>query len=348
MLADSTLAELTKPTPSREALVRMAWPSLDVASKLRVIERVQDFGSALQGTPDWLHELAMRDEAAIVRYWSARAYAFRRGPVDPDDSPLGMFRTTEADVARTEQARVDPEPLVRAATNQQTALTAYAGLEAISQLERLQLLREDRNRFFENFVDWLVKCVDEASVPDEELNECLGEVLASRQFTDIARGIDNDVDGYFSFSTGKALEKGWALAARAGRYLSATLVQHLPFSFPRGHGGVDAEALDALPPNLQAWLLYRDDEPVAAAFLERVRANPERYDATLVAELKKWDDSAWERRARSAPPERDRKHELLAERLESANEQLDKVLEGMRELYELVREASNRKRGIFG
>ncbi len=38
MLADSTLAELTKSAPSREALVRLAWPALDVASKLRVIE----------------------------------------------------------------------------------------------------------------------------------------------------------------------------------------------------------------------------------------------------------------------------------------------------------------------
>ena len=346
MLADSTLAELTKSAPSREAVVRMAWPSLDVASKLRVIELVQGFGGYLRGTPDWLHELAMRDEAAIVRYWSARAFTFRHGPVAPSDSPLGMFRTTEEDVARTEQARSDPEPLVQATVNQQTALNSYAGLEVMPQLERLQLLREDQNGFFERFVDWLVKCVDEASVSDEQLNECLYEVLASRQFRDIALGIDSDVDGYFSFSTGKALEKGWALASRAGPYLATTLVQRLPFSFPHGLGGVDAEALDALPPSLQKWLLYRDDEPVAAAFLERVRENPERYDATLVEELKKWDDSAWERGARSTTPSHE--HELPTEGLESLNERLDKVMEATRELYELVREASNRKRGIFG
>lgn len=349
MLADSTLAELTKSAPSQEALVRLAWPSLDVASKLRVIELVQGFGEVSAATPSWLHDLAMQDEAGIVRYWSARAFYFKHGPVqDPDPAKLVLFPTTAEDVARTEQAQADSEPLVRAATNRLVPFVKYEGLEKLTSLERLQLIRESKDSFLEPFVDWLTKCVDEDLLSDEELTTALLEFYKSRPFLETQKHIYQEWDGYYAFSSGKALEKAWALATRAGPMLGSTIAGTMPLRFKDGMGGVDDETLDKLPEQLQELLLYRYNEPAAVAFIERVRANPERYGPGIVERVHKRDAEPWDYAGPRNGEEIDRKHKHLTESLEHAHERLEKLQEGMRELYELVREASNRKRGIFG
>lgn len=350
MLADSTLAELTKSSPSQEALVRLAWPSLDVASKLRVIELVQGFGGVSTATPDWLHDLAMRDEAGIVRYWSARAFYFKHGPVqDPDPAKLVLFPTTAEDVKRTEQAQADSEPLVRAATNHPVSFLNYEGLEKLTQLERLQLIRESKDSFIEPFVDWLTKCVDENLLSDEEMTAALLEFYKSRPFIETQKHIYQEWGGYYAFSSGKALEKAWALAPRAGPMLRSYIANGMPLRFKEGLGGVHDETLDSLPEDLQQWLLYRQhNEPMAAAFIERVRANPERYGEKLVEEVRKRDAEPWDYSGPRNGEEIDRKHKHLSDSLEHAHKRLDKLQEGIRELYELVREALNRKRGISG
>jgi hypothetical protein len=349
MLADSTLAELTKSAPSREALVRLAWPALDVASKLRVIEVIQGFRGVLTSTPDWLHDLAMSNEAGIVRYWSARAFSFDDGPVtEPNPQQLVFSRTTQEDVERTERARTDPEPLVRAATNRRSLLASFAGVERMTQLERLQLIREGSDPFMRSFFEWLGKCVDEGLVPDAELTECLSEYYESEPFTGTQARIDGEWDGYYAFSAGEALDTAWALVPRAGPMLSARLVQRLPFRYRDGMGGPTDELLDALPEELQEWMLYRHDEPMAAAFIERVRTNPERYGEKLVDQVRRRDAEPWDYAGPRNGEEIDRKHKHLTESLEHAHERLEKLQEGMQELFEMVRDASSRKRGIFG
>lgn len=246
MLADSTLAELTKPTPSREALVRMTWPNLDVASKLRVIELVQGFGEVSTTTPEWLHDLAMQDQAGIVRYWSARAFYFRQGPAQKKDpEKLVLLPTTAEDVTRTEQAKADSEPLVRASTNQSRPFSRYEGIERLTSLERLQQIRESQDSFLEPFVDWLTKCADENLLSDEELTAALLELYKSRPFVETQQRLRQDGDDYYAFSSGEALEKAWALAPRAGPMLRSYIANGMPLRFKEGLGGADDDTLES-------------------------------------------------------------------------------------------------------
>ncbi|MBK8527151.1 MAG: hypothetical protein IPL57_08635 [Rubrivivax sp.] len=350
MLSDIVLADIARPSPTQHLIVTAAWPSLSVESRLQVIAAVQGTGLT-RSTPEWLLDLAMQDQAAIVRYWATRAAYFREvGPVDfTAESESGFFEPTPAapaDLERVRAARNDPSELVRLSVDR-LGLFDVEKLSSMPQQQRLLAIRNQGSPSFSSFVDWLCKAVEQ-QVPDDDLAACSAEFFALPEVNEQMRNDDFD-DGMAAHLEGKAMTDAWALLKhKAGPRLTSQLVYALPVK--RGLGTVKAEELAAMPERILRSLLHRQGD--GEAFLElaeMIRKEPDRFPPDVVKSLKRDDEDYC-----SMPDAQARVEHGLTNALDRQAATIQLVVGVRREIGRLrerldqIYEAATRKRGFFG
>ena len=351
MLSEAVLVDIARPGPTQQMVVAAAWPSLAVESRLQVIAAVQG-GGINRSTPDWLLDLAMQDDAAIVRYWAARSAYFREeGPFDLNEKmDQGFFKRKPAapeDLARARAARSDSSELVRLSVDRLGILGGGDVLTSMPQLQRLIAIRNDANPTFSAFIDWLCRAVEE-QIPDDELASCSAEFFAHVEV--IAKmKVDDFEDGYAAHLEGQAVTNAWALLkGKAGPSLTAQLVWLLPVK--RGFGSVTADELSSMPDRVLANLLHRrGDGATFVELAELIRRQPERFSPDIVKSLKRDDEDYF------PMPDADAMEEhRLTNAVDRQAATVEAVIGLRREIVRLservdeVHEAATRKRGFFG
>lgn len=342
MLSDKTLEQLSRPTPLRDTLLSLAWPSLSTESKLQLIEALCIQGS---GSPPAIAvDLALGDDAPIVRYWAAKNFYFRKGPLTGAAAQFASFAPTAEDNARYDCAASDSCELVRNSVDQGDTLQ-LKHLDSCSQLQRLLSLRNLQYAQFDGFVSFLERGVEGGVIPDEELAECLDEFLKSDAMAkELAQRIHPDPFG--QLTNERAMERLWALTHKAGPYVKNVIRFGAPLKI--GPDCMKKEQLLSLPADVVESLVYREEKDAQDAVNE-VRAHPERFPEELVKAIASHDK--YESETMDFDDDLDRKERKLRAMPNQAAATFEAVSALRRELDELrqlVVEAANRKRGLFG
>ena len=260
MLSERSLEYLTRPTPLRQHLVRLAWPNLITESKLQLIELVKSerdgnsffnrkrTGSSFVVTPHWLVELALEDEAPIVRYWASRDFEFI-GSDDSDNPWVYDGDATDADRALYTSARKDSAPLVRAFCDCNHD-SGYTTLFSQTQLARLNFFR---NAASPGDLAWFVTWLDgghNEGIPDVELAECAEEYFSRLETLEVLEHPATSSIGTDA-ANAEVLTLGWALAKKSKPPLQDLLARVLPTSL--GNQRVDIEELSSMPSEVSMW-----------------------------------------------------------------------------------------------
>lgn len=344
MLSESVLEELARNTALRQELVSMAWPSLSVESKLQLIEAIQGKGISAS-SPNWLVDLALADGADIVRLWAAR-FAYFREPAKPNALAF-LGSPTEKDLARTENARNDPNPLVRACVSKTDSFT-YEWLTALPQTERLLALRNLTSSNFASFISWLETAVA-AGIPGAELRDCATEFLALPVVKDELNTPETEQDPYHAYELGKAMEKGWEFAKTAPPPLQSMLAFALPLKVGQ-FSKMKAEQLATLPAELLERILYipsLDSTDETEKLKKLILSQPERFPEKLVQQFKRHteEDSYLDAEAirRWRQTHRLDSSTSTMEEIFALRDQLSAMTEQLSELAQAVRE----KKGLI-
>ncbi len=297
------------------------------------------------------HKFPMHDDAAIVRYWAARAAHFREGgEIDlatvAEDGSFKRFPAPPEDIERVNAARHDPAEIVRLAVDR-LGIVGVEELTTMPQQQRLVALRNHAHPSFSSFVEWLSKAI-EKQVPDGDLAACAAEFLANPDAMQRLKKRDFD-DGMVAYVEGKAMTDAWALLkSKAGPRLMYQLVYVLPVE--RGFETVKATDLASMPEAVLSSLLSRRDE--GGPFLELadlIRTHPERFPEAVVDTLKRDDEEYF-----AFPDAKTRADSGIRHALDRQAATIEAVIEMRHELERLrarleeVYEATARKRGLFG
>lgn len=344
MLSEDILEELTRSSALQRDLVHLAWHSLSTESKLQLVQALQS--GLTPSTPDWLVDLALKDAAAIVRFWAAR-YAYLPDSV-PDNLLIPSIAPSEEDVARWAAVQADTEPLISACAKCESSSWITENLIEQPQYLRIVTIRRLTSPNFAVFIDWIEKAIA-AGVADEELQECIHEFFALPGLKEELELPETEQDPYAAHSRERALEKGWELTKLASDRTQRTLAFALPLKVGR-HGKVKTDLFASLPGPVIDALLFRvgdKDSDMLSELRERISANPENYPPEAQQALnREAEDLIW------VNDERIRRHHLMTrpalgkatlQELFGLTDRLTKIEERMAELEQEVRD----KRGLI-
>lgn len=277
MLNEQVLESLTCNAPLRPHLVAAAWSDLSVESKLQVIQAVQS-DVYKNETPTWLMQICIDDPAAVVRYWAARNYRFADEKLQNWPIPSVPPRVVpDSEKELLQKTLSDDSALVRACV-----FDSDKTLTERSQLERLVFIRSSGTA---HIVGFLSKALD-AGVSDEELTDCLREVLEKPGVLADLKSDVNYRDGDTAYYEGQIVKEGWEALRKAGPKLAHLLAWRLPTS--RGLGHISPDVIASMPPHVLEALAYRTDKPKEVeAAIQLVLGSPEKYGDASVSAIKK-------------------------------------------------------------
>lgn len=282
MLSERVIEELLRDTPMREHLVKAAWPSLSVESRLQVIQIVNDLGHNY--VPFWLASLAMEDDAPIVRYWAAKSAHLKEPIVDGATGAMRdlqlMLAPTPEEALLYDKVNSDSCDLVSLCVAQRIGPT-YETLTNEPQFRRLALLRSHSLASSGAFFAWLSQAIDEG-VPDPELAACATEFLGLPTVSsDFTRSSDDFTDGFEAYSAGKSIRAGWDVVKRAGPALQGVLAHQLPIKLGLTAISIDEQA--SMPETALRTLLWRAErEESFDELAQLIRSHPERFSELIV------------------------------------------------------------------
>jgi hypothetical protein len=339
VLSERVLEELCRKAPLQEKVVTTAWPSLSVESKLQVIDCIQRTGSS-RDTPGWLLGLALLEDAHIVRFWAARTYHFS----NREDSVIGEIQIPgvgSEEKARYKRAIEDRSELVR------TAATAPGGFLALfsdarTHLDRLHFVRHAARPDYSHLIDFLESGIA-SGVPALELYEVHEEFFANPAVVEAIK--DARHDGYSSYQVDKAIDRAWALVAKAPNPLRLQIAARAPLVL--GFKKVPVETLAALPDDILTTVLWRNEQP-AKALLELVNSQPDRFSEEVHKSL------SYQSEAMGGYDEQEAADRARLESGSLQRETLQAVLKltqevsSLKEQLAVLQEQASRKRGLFG
>jgi len=322
MLPENILEELTRPSPLRRDMVRLAWPSLSTTERLQVLSRID--------ASDWLVALAMEDEHPIVRHWGAREY---HGPsrTTVRDGKFVYLPTEEVPLDTLgRKIASDESELVRLLVDERPYLEA-------TQLSRLVRIRGHRPTILQFFIGWLDSAL-KMGISDAELADCAHEYFnrpdAKR---DLARINREESDGPFDhYSAGETLSSLWQVFGRAGPRLRTVLLYRLPFAY-RGHEVSSGDVINLPNDALIDVIRVHGEQPSVAKISQQVIEHSELYSEDLVKavrELAARQDRTWP----LVPMETEKslQNELLSE-LQSMRQQVAELREELAKFRALGR-----------
>ncbi len=349
MLSESVLAELVLDTPLRESLITLAWPSLDTAGRMQVIQAIYEQFPADPSCPSWLATLAMKDAQPIVRYWAAKRTYFSSSRTP--DAPEWM-RTTDEELYLFADAASDTSEFIRFfATKKIHEISGY-DLTPLSQLERLLFIRNIRTPDLEDFIDWLGKAV-ESGTSEIELIDCCVEFFRNpKVVADMNRLNWIREDGYQSYKDGKGMDKGWLLVKQTGPRLAYYLASQLPTQLADNRKSFDAsdligiskEALEAL-----LWRQWRSNE--ISELCEKIRKQPSEFSVDVVAALERVEELGAYGQVKQDESKEDELNRAATERSRAIHEDVIDLKQRVAEMREMLQDlgaAQSRKRGLFG
>jgi hypothetical protein len=340
MLSEKILEQLVRSAPLRDHIIAAAWPSMSVESKLQIIEALADATGSIH---DFAVDLALGDDAPIVRYWAASRFTFSsRKPKDYVEG-FGSIAPSVEDYARYAKAHTDPCDLVRARANVSDKVT-LKNLENFTRFERLVFLRTTSDADLDDFAEFLNRAIDSKKVSDQELAEAVREYLSSTAMKD-ETNLKIHPDPYGELCRERGLAALWQVTHKAERALRNTLSFWLPLRI--GETRLTQQQILSLPSDVIANLLYHEDEEAVAA-IEEIRKNPDKYPKSLVEEIAKRDE--FESETLNADDEfdiKERKLRQMTDRTEAIFQAISELRRELATLREQVNETIARRRGLF-
>lgn len=342
MLSEDVLEQLAGRTDAAVMVLATAWPSLDVACKLQVLQFYQR--GPYSDAPDGLFLIAARDPEPIVRYWACRYRNLPTGERRPlPDAMAGLediLRPADDMVQAADELRADTSPLVAAAARGPRHFMAVPPDDA-DRTTMLLFLRDARDANLSTVVDWLERVARSGRLSDGELIDVFWEFVESKWLLSKLRTDRMSEDGFGfvqNLNTGKKL---WEMTKSLPLGAANQIAGKAPIVVEKSN--VVAEIFGSLPGQVQKLLMWRDDLG-ADKLKEIVLAAPGSYpDAADELESRGRndyipDEDAIERRRLEESP--DKQAVLLKMVADLARE--------VASLREQVTEAATRKRGLFG
>jgi hypothetical protein len=296
VLSEQALMHLVQHSPLRGELLKTAWPSLSVESKLQIIDAVGGLG-ALGGLGEpKLEDLALVDPAPIVRYWAARSIQFRRPfPQLREDMPpelaaqvAAFHKALEAspeESQKTARADTDECELVRAAAR--TAGNSLDQMVELPQLARLVTIRQHRhpnNESFARFVEAALK--DGSGVSSREVLDCFSEYFSREDVWSELEDLSETLHENWLKTTG--WRHLWNIAATAPTDVALTIARMAAL---KGRDWkIELEQLTALRDEVKAGVVGRHEEP-AEQLRKVLTASPEKYSTDLMKSVKRYYDA---------------------------------------------------------
>jgi hypothetical protein len=255
MLSEALIEEFSRRGELTAELVRMAWPSLSVETKLQVISAHHaDFSPS---TPNWLVDLASAD-CPVVQYFALRYAHLKATRTDVAEDMKQHFQATPEENARHAKAHACPEPLVQAAIKPSSVFSPMQTLMKATQLERLVFVRNASSLSLEAVMAFLNAAVD-ASMNDYQLAAVAYEYFLRPDVQlELRRDKFDYSGGEAAHFAGEGIKTGWNVVRKAGRALANILVSYLPTSL--GLGTVKPEELATMPLHVLEHLTYVGDE----------------------------------------------------------------------------------------
>jgi hypothetical protein len=338
VLSDDVLTELARKTPSQQHLVALAWPSLTTSEHLQLIAAVQSQHGKMNGTPDWLIDLALTSPAPIVRY-----QALRHGY---------LFKNSEADKARAAKVAAEPSDVVRGALERfHMGGVTPEQLTDLPHVERILAIRHWDYPVFEDFIDWLVTA--HKTLPTSEVMDAIAEFFANPAVVEelSPTKFTHSDDGYSEYRLGEGMSKGWELCRTADNALATLLASHLPVNI--GLREMKVEDLADMPSHVLSLLTYRSDDPLFEELATHIVSSPEKFDESLrkntkearldIRRYRRFKGDAAAEQAEQRAEERERQRDLA-----DGVARLRESVYAIQEQLQAVQIALSKRRGFFG
>jgi hypothetical protein len=308
---------------------------LAVESKLQLISAYQE--TRFTGTPLWLMQLAVADNAAVVRYWAARHYRFTDETDRLWPPNVGALNSPTDDLEKKlhTQLAEDSSDLVK-------ACTAKKLWDKENYLGRLVFIRSKGSP---GLVSGLNSAFD-AGLSDDDLAGCFQELIARKEIIEDLNSKREFAEGDVAYYEGKVVKDGWALVAKAGPKLQRLLAHYLPTY--RGLGYVTAETLASMPIEVLEVLAFRETKTAETKkALELVMSNPEKYGEAAAATVKtalenlaQWEEA---NSRGDTPPTMQGTQEATLALVEALNQQIS----GLAEQLSALQQQISGKKGLF-
>lgn len=342
MLSERVLDELVRRSALSEELSKALWPDLSVASKLQLLTAYQaEFSPS---TPAWLTDLALEDNSPVVQYFALRHAYLRTRRDDVADAVKQFFTATDEEVARHAKAHAIRRPLVMAAVADFSSISAKECLRQMTQLEQLAALRNDSLFSLSTLMGFLDEAVDKRD--DRELAAVAHEYfLRPDTKRELQRGRFDFPDGESAYYAGEGIQKGWAVARKAGPVLANVLVSNLPTS--HGMTTIEAQELATLPERVLEVLVHDNlERKEVGELMKMMREEPGRFPPKVIESLDRASEFA-----RYEPEEIQRERRLMSPLAERSI--LEVVLELQQQVAKLAQQFQEMrdnppKRGFFG
>ena len=274
MLSDQVLVELTRDSPLRSHLLKVAWPALSTESKLQLIDAVCA-SAGIPHTPAEIGSLALKDPAPIVRYWAARYYHFERPRLNRDDEFLGISQPTTEELSITARADADDCAIVQAAAKH--GGFALDDMTDLPQLARLVELRRASYPTAEAFARFIETAVSTGGASVEEVRDCIWEYFARE---DVRHELDErDDDGFTEYSKTRGYELLWTIASTAPFRIAVLIANRA--ALQGRFWKIEAPQLLALPDAIKQVVVRRDEEP-AEQLRQTIKSSSDKYNKELV------------------------------------------------------------------
>lgn len=300
MLSDDVLNELLEDSMFQEELVALTWPSISVESKLQFIHASQT-DIYPPRTYSFVLDIALEDDAPIVRYWAARYYNFTPEPLIPveRDSGDGYFSSfmemvdssLEKAYSRTRKASSDDCELVRVFGEQATILPRLSDISTLTG--KTVIIRNKRfgspgHEWFHWFSSYVQVAVDNEDL-SPDISSCISAFAKSQWLAEAIDQASCAQDSELSIILVDMLNDLWGTLAKNNRGISRTIVRELPIRVNEYHvnlldhiGNDDSYLIDTLA--------HRDDfytETLVSSFLTHVADETSGYGERSVDSAQK-------------------------------------------------------------
>ena len=270
MLSPEVLTELMRRTQASEEILRAAWPSLSVESKLQILTKMQN--DLYYGVPSWLLPIVASDPAPVVRYWGLRESDLTQ---IADNRAGALYRADDDTLEACRLARADTHPLVSALVNRKSGFSEPDAPGA--RLARLMWVRHPLGlEGLRNHLDALEAAIESGSPTDRELAGIVSEMLRSSQFAARYLADERSWDGWTHNSNLSEAKRLWMLSTKSGPFTAHQIVWCAPTRVEQRN--ILKDVVCHLPPGLIATLLGRREPEVReleAAIRTNLAAFPE-------------------------------------------------------------------------
>lgn len=260
MFSEDVLEFITRDTPLSADLVELAWSDISTETKLEIIET---FRAQKPYMPQWLVELGLRDEAAIVRYFASRQNNYN------DQEYRGLIEN-------------DPCSLVRGNNIRVGWLDNFDQIDKLDFKNKLSAIRNLQSAKFEYFVDWLEK--NHSKMDRQELVYVVLEYFKHPKVKELLENQSSRLDGMAEFSLGKAMKKLWSIVNDVSYPSLPYLTLYAPTKL-----GMDEMKIDDfkhLSTDVLKNVVRRRSSKEIDALVRHIIDNPSQYDAEITKEIR--------------------------------------------------------------